>query len=605
MRSLSRLLIALALFALLFVTTLPVCASDRPEILPLDQIKPGMKGEAYTIFAGDTIEKIELEVVGIMPNLLGPGEHIILVLLKGPKVEYTGVVAGMSGSPVYIEGKLAGALSLRFGLFAKEPLAGVTPIESILRANQAAAPAATARGAAADGESTEPAGQPTYPIPPEMASRAGQSAAAGGAYLAPIETPLVFSGFHPTALQTYGSQFAAMGFVATAGGTAAAQPGDADIKPGDMVSMVLMQGDLSVQASCTVSAIIGDQVYVCGHPILGYGPVEMPMARGRVLTTLSSVMSSTKIVNAGGTIGAFGQDRLTGVVGRLGTTPRMIPVELTFASAGQQKTYRFEVVEHPKLTSLLVGMAVSSGIVSRTEYSEGVTFQVSGAIQLKDYPPVSLDNMFAPTDLPQPDGAPVALSIQGIFARIFSNAYQKPNVEKIALRVETLPERRWAVIENAWTSKSEVSPGEEISVKVLLRPYRGQPQIQEIPIQIPAQAAKGQLRVLVSDSETLNRMSRMFTTGPQARLAGLAQLVSLLNRERRNHRLYVTLLQQSPTLLLDNKELPNVPVSQIYVLDQRRATGSAVLLRESVAGEWSVPLNQVIVGQYTLTLTVK
>jgi hypothetical protein len=333
--------------------------------------------------------------------------------------------------------------------------------------------------------------------------------------------------------------------------------------------------------------------------------VDVPMARGRVVTTLASMAASTKIVNAGGTIGTFTQDRLTGVAGKLGPAPRMIPVELTFTGPGQQKVYRFELIEHPKLTPLLVGLTVFNGIVSRTAYGEGVTFQLTGQIQLKDFPPVNMDNMYAPTDFPQPDGAPLALSVQNIFARIFSNAYQKPNVEKISLRVETQPERRWTAIENAWASKSEVSAGEEIIVKVQLRPYRGLPQFQEIPIQIPAQAARGQLRLLVSDADTLNRMSRVLIAGPQARLPGLSQLVTLLNRERRNHRLYVTVLQPSPTLLVEDKELPNAPVSQIHVLDQRRGPGSSVLLRESLTGEWSVALNQVVVGQYTLTLRVK
>lgn len=451
----------------------------------------------------------------------------------------------------------------------------------------------------------EPAAPPTFPISAETAARAGAAAPAGGAYLAPIETPLIFSGFHPLTLATYSSELNSLGFVSTAGGTTPPQPDDAAIKPGDMVSMVLMDGDLNVNGSCTVTAIVGDQVYMCGHPILGYGSVEVPMARGRVVTTLASSLNSTKIVNAAGEIGTFSQDRLTGVVGRLGPAPHMIPVELSFAGSGQDRSYRFGVIDHPKLTPLLVGLAMFNGMVSRTAYSEGMTFQLTGDIQLKDFPPVNLDNMFAPTDLPQPDGVMLALSVQSIFARIFSNAYQKPDVEKVSLRVETLPERRWASVDNAWASKSEVTPGEEITVKVQLRPYRGQPQFQEIPIRIPAQATRGQLRLLVSDADTLNRMNRTLTTGPQARLPGLGQLIAVLNRERRNNRLYVTLLQPTPTLLVEDKVLPNAPVSQIHVLDQRRAPGNSILVRESVAGEWSVPLNQVIVGQYTLTLSVK
>jgi hypothetical protein len=213
--------------------------------------------------------------------------------------------------------------------------------------------------------------------------------------------------------------------------------------------------------------------------------------------------------------------------------------------------------------------------------------------------------MFAPTDQAVPDGMWLALNVQGIFTRIFTNPYERAKIEKVSLRVDSIPERRWATIENAWSEKSEVSPGEEIDVKVLLRPYRGAPFMRSVPISIPAQAAKGPLRIVVSDGDSLNRMSRFFAMGPQSRLAGLEQLITVMNRERRNSRLYVTLVQPTPTLLLQEKELPNAPISQINVLDQRRTQGGSMLLRESTAGEWSLPLNQVISGQFTLTVRVK
>ncbi len=574
----------------------PTVQSEPPAIFPLEKIQPGMTGYAETIFEGDQIERIELEVVGVLPNLLGPKQDIILVRLRGSRVEHTGVAGGMSGSPVYIEGKLAGALSLRFGVFAKEPLAGVTPIENMLNLPFSGADGNRSAG---QNEASRAAG---YPIPGEFAQRLGL---AEGAFLAPIETPLVFSGFHPAALSRYASEFAAFGWVAVPGGTAPARADDALLQPGDMASLVLMQGDLSVQASCTVSAILGDRLLLCGHPVLGYGELVAPMARGRVVTTLASAMSSTKIVNAGGVIGSITDDRLTGVIGRLGPSPRLISMELESVTPAGQQQYRFELVEHAKLTPLLVGLATLNGLIGNPLYGEGQTFRLTGEIDVDGHTPVNLENMFAPTDLPLPDALFIVNSVQTIFTRIFTNSYEAARINRIRLRVEAVPERRWAVIDNAWSEKSEVSPGEEIRVKVLLKPYRGAPFIREIPITIPPQAPKGQLRILVSDSETLNRMSRFFSLGPQSRLGGLEQLIALLNRERRNHRLYVTLLQPNPTLLLEDKELPNAPLSQIRILDQRRTPGSSLLLRESVAGEWSAQMNQVITGQYVISVTVK
>jgi hypothetical protein len=576
------------------------CFAQGLEILPVDQIKPGMKGVAYTIFAGDRAEPMEFEVLGILPNTLGPGQDVILVQLKGEKPYYTGVVAGMSGSPAYIDGKLIGALSLRFGQFSKDPIAGITPIQNIFEAGPGSAPSPTVANSSAQDTSPPSSELRTeYAIPEEYARRIGDG------FLTPIETPLVFSGFHPETLQQFRSQLSALGMLATQGGTAPPRPDDAQIKSGDMASIVLVRGALSLSAACTVTAIVGDQFYVCGHPLFGYGNVQLPLARGRVVTTLASSFNSFKIVNAGGTIGTVTDDRLTAVAGRLGEGPKLIPVDVTVTSPGREKKLDFEIVEHPKLTPLLVAIAAFNGIVTNTHYSEGTTLRLTGQLEIEGHQPVNIENMFAPTDSAAPDGIFAALTVQSIFTRIYTNPYERARLNRISLRVESIPERRWATIESAWSEKSEVSPGEAVNIKVLLRPYRGAPYVREVPIRIPEQASRGPLRILVSDSEGLNRMTRFLTSGPQGRLQGLAQLITVLNRERRNHRLYVALLQPTPTLLLEEKELPNVPLSQINVLDQRRAGSGSFLIRESSAGEWSVPMNQVISGQQMLTITVK
>ncbi len=588
-----------AVVAVLFLA-LPVATQQQKlELMPVAEVKAGMKGTAYTIFAGDQIEPMEFEVLGVMPNTLGPGQDIILVQLKGEKPYYTGIVAGMSGSPAYINGKLVGALSLRFGQFSKDPIGGITPIQNMIEVTrpQKQQMAGSYRAAEA-GEAA--AMRPQYPISAELARQTG-----GGGFLVPIETPLVFSGFHPATLSRFGEQISALGMVATQGGTAEERPDDAQLKPGDMTSVVLVSGALSLNASCTVTAIIGDQVYVCGHPVFGYGDVEMPMARGRVVTTLASSFNSFKIVNAGGTIGTFTQDRLTAVAGKLGSGPKLIPVDLTIASDGQEKKLSFQIIEHPKLTPLLVAISTFNGLVSNTAYSEGTTFRLTGRMDLEGHSPVVLENMFAPTDAGVPDGFFVAINVQGVFTRIYTNQYERARVSRIELRVESIPERKWATIESAWLEKSEVSPGENLNVKVLLRPYRGAPFIRDVPIRIPEQTTKGLVRVLVSDADTLNRTSRFLTAGPLSRLQGLEQLITVLNRERRNNRLYVSLIQPSPTLLLEEKELPNVPLSQSNVLDQRRTGTSSFLLRESNNGEWSLPMNQVISGQQILTIVVK
>src|SRR3984893_3080883 len=230
--------ICLAIFALtfLFGEVAPSRAQQSAETLPLSQVHPGMQGYAYTIFAGDQVEKFDLEVLGIMPNFLGPQQPIILVQLKGPKVEHTGVVAGMSGSPVYFDGKLAGALSLKLGIFTKEPLAGVTPIENMLSLPKGQQPgtmlAETPQGVT-EGELVSTAQH--FEMPTDWTSRLGVPS---GSFLKPIDSPLVFSGFHAAAIRQYADALAVFGMAATQGGTTDARPDDRNIRPGDMVSAV-------------------------------------------------------------------------------------------------------------------------------------------------------------------------------------------------------------------------------------------------------------------------------------------------------------------------------------------------------------------------------
>jgi len=587
------------LVAVLISLFTPALFAADPEIFPLSQVQPGMKGEAYTIFAGDQIEKFDLVVIGVMPNFLAPKESIILVQLLGPKVEHTGVVAGMSGSPVYFEGKLAGALSLKLGQFSKEPLAGVTPIENILSLPKGQSGAIRAEAAPDAGAPASMEAQ--FEIPSDWVSRAGVSS---GSFLTPIASPLVFSGFSGAAIRQFETEFAGYGMAAVQGGSIDARPDDGNIRPGDMVSAVLVEGDLSLQASCTVTAIVDGRVYVCGHPLFGFGSIRMPMARARVLTTLSSQLDSTKIVNVGGTIGSFSQDRVTGVVGGFGTAPKLIPIDMTVATPDGDKHLSFRMMSNPKITPILMGISALNGLVQNSVYGEGTTLHLTGGIEIAGHSSVTLDNLFPPTDSFIPDGFSVSAMVQGVFQRIFANPYETANIERVTLRMEALPERRQMMIEGAWLDKAEAQPGENVTVRVQLRPYRGSPVIRDVKIAIPPQAVRGTtMQILASDSVTLNRMS--IVAGSQARLDSLEQLISVLNRERRNNRLYVTLLDSSPTMVVQDKVMPNVPASQINLLDQRGGPASSLVVRESAAGEWSMPLDQIVQGSTSLSIQIK
>jgi len=584
----------LALTFALFLAPQAMRAQQSTEILPLSQVRAGMQGYAYTIFAGDQVEKFDLEVIGVLDNFLGPKQSIILVQLKGPKVEHTGVVAGMSGSPVYLDGKLAGALSLKLGVFTKEPIAGVTPIQDVLDPPSQAAPAQA---------STQQLG-----LPSEASTR---TTLPSGSALEPIETPLVFSGFQPATLQQFAGQLQGYGFIAAQGGTAAPRPDDGHLAAGDMAGMVLVQGDASVNSACTVTAVQGDRVFLCGHPFLSLGDIQIPMARSRVVTTLSSDLASTKIVNVGGSIGTITGDHLTAVTGKLGAPPAMIPLDLTLLVSGaepaKQKSLHFELINHPKLTPLLVALTTFNGLTQNSLYGEGTTLHLTGEIRLQGHAPVQIENTFAPGDSLSPDGLPIALTMQNVFTRLFVNTFEPAKVDRIILKVESVPGRKSFTIESAWLEKGEAAPGETLRVRVLLRPYRGPARIEETTVRVPEQVARGTtLRILVSDADLLNRASRGFAFGGAGSgPTGLDQLIALLNRERRNDRLYVGLFVPSPTLLWDDKELPNIPLSQINIVDGRPAPGSVQILRESLANESSIPLGGPVSGVISLNLQVR
>lgn len=593
----------------------PAQAPVSAPLMPLSEVRPGMTGTAYTIFAGSQVEAFPLDVIGVMPNFLGPGQAIILVQLKGAKAEHTGVVAGMSGSPVYINGKLAGALSLKLGTFTKEPIGGVTPIEDVIHPQQQIAPASAQTQPGAPNQFTLPDASNGGNDPSTDDSRAlsyprpqNQQPWPSGSSLEPIESPLIFSGVQPETLRAFASQLQSYGFVAAQGGTSsdAGAPADKHLVPGDMAGMVLVQGDLSIASACTVTAVRADDVYLCGHPFLSLGNVQMPLARSDVLTTLSSDLASTKIINVGSPIGTITGDHLTAVTGKLGPAPAMIPLNLTLKADGSEKKLHFELMNHPKITPLLVGITLFNGLTQNNLYGEGTTLHLAATIRIHGHQPVQLESTYAPGDIFTPDGIPLAINVQSVFMRLFTNTHEAPQFDDIDVHVDSQPGRHSFSIESAWLEKGESAPGENIRIRVLVRPYRGVGHIEEATIHVPDQAPRGTtLRVLVSDGELLNRSSRGSGLVGAGSSSGLDQLIAILNRERRNDRLYIGVFAPSPTLLWDDKELPNVPLSEINVIDGRPTPGSVQMLRESLASEASIPLGGPVSGVISLNLQVR
>jgi len=569
--------------------------------MPLDQIHEGMKGTALTVFQGVKPEAMDVEVLGVMRNVNGPKGDIILVRLHGIKPEYTGVVAGMSGSPVYFDGKLAGALAFRIGEFSKEPIAGVTPIEEMLeidaldhrRAPRPAPLRASIPNQSAATQIASPGEDPA--LPAQNSSN----------YLTPIETPLVFNGFSAETLQRYAAQFAAAGIVPVMGiGSASDRKQPEPIEAGSAVSAVLVRGDMDIAATCTVTYVDPQRLLACGHPLLQFGEVDLPMTKATVLATLPSPLNAFKIVNTTETVGAFVQDRQNGIMGVPGRESKMIPVTVAMHSGTSTKEFHYEILNNARLSPLAMMATVFNALHGTNEYGEDITYRMNGVLSVKGYSDVTLRNMFAPQDNGQPAAALAAATIGDRFGRIYSNPFDAPDVQGVKLDFDLVRERRSARLEAARTDMTEARPGDLITVETVIRPYRGERLVRQISIRIPTSTSKGTLRILVSDGDTLDRMRR--GTPMMNRGLGLAPTIALLNKERANDRVYVSLLGSDPEAMVADKVMPTLPLSVMNVMDNMRGTQDMIVLGESSVSEASTDsLDYVVSGAQMLTINIK
>jgi hypothetical protein len=591
----------LSRFVLSYVLSALVCVAavaQEPlavKTISASELQPGMRGVALTVFEGTKPEKMEVEFLGVMRNVNGPRGDVILVRLHGKKPEYTGVVAGMSGSPVYFDGKLAGALAFRIGEFQKEPIAGVQPIASMLEINELdrTMPAEAQKGAAGRN-------------PLSRTSGPGQEADAAEPvnYLRPIETPLLFSGFSEDAVKRFAPQFAAAGITPVMGaGSVSGKAQPEPLEAGSAVSAVLVRGDLNIAATCTVTYLDPQRLLACGHPLLNFGSVDIPMSKATVIATLPSQSNAFKIVDVTEPIGSFVQDRHTGILGRFGQEPEMIPVTLTIRGVPRPKQFHYEVLKNAKLTPVAIMATVYSALRGINEYGEDTTYRMNGAIHVDGYPAVELRNMFAPADGGSPTAYSVAMSLGDRFGRIFDNPYATPKIKSVDLDFDLVRERRSARLESARTDVTEARPGDEIVVETVVRPYRGERIVRQIPVRIPTSTPKGTLRILVSDGDTLDRLRRI---NPMfSRKLDLGSTIALLNKEHANHRLYVSLMEANPEAMVEDKVMPTLPLSVMNVMEGKRGTQDMMVVGESAVNEASTPLDYVISGYQVITVSVK
>jgi len=563
----------------------PSAAPAVTKFFPLAEVKRGMRGVAYTVFEGVNPEPMQVEILGLLRDALGPGQDMILARLHGDKPEYTGVVAGMSGSPVYIDGRLVGALSYRIGQFSKEPIAGITPIESMLQVRDEDG----AAGMRLASVSKEFEGQPQ---------------------MRAIETPLVMGGFSQETVERFGDRFRAMGLTPVVGlggaDSAAVQP--EPLVPGSAVSAVLVRGDLSMAGTCTVTYVDPKRLLACGHPITQYGPVDMPMTKATVLASLASPLNAFKIINTTETVGAFTEDRASAIMGRFGLEARMIPVVVEVVpppadkgAKAEAKTLHFEVLDNRQLTPSAMLVSVYQSLQTNNTAAEELSYRLSGEIDVKGLPTVRMQGLMAQNEL-NPATINAALLVNDRFSKVYGNALDQPVVTGVRLKAEAIPARMTAVLESARLSRMEVRAGDEIEVEAMVHPYQSEARMVRVKMKLPEDLAAGSMRVVVSDGATVDRLT---TKIGAERSVGLADTVAALNRMHANDRVYVTLLDHATQAVLEGEALPQMPLSMANVFEPLKDAQKMQLTGESVVAAGSTDAGYAVSGSQVLNMIVK
>jgi hypothetical protein len=571
-----------------------------------------MIGTAWTVFTGTQPEPMQVEILGVLHGGRGPRHDMILAQLHGAKPEYTGVVAGMSGSPVYIGNKLLGSLSYRIGQFSKDPIAGITPIEQMLEVRDLP-PGSTASDS----------------LP---AANSGALPTAGETNMQAIETPLVMSGFQPEAVRLWQEKMKGTGLdmVAAGGGSSSSSSNSsgssasqaseaaaaAQILPGSAVSAQLVRGDLEIAATCTVTYVDPKQLLACGHPILQAGPVSMPMTATEVIATLASPLNAFKIVNTGAEIGAFTEDRDAAIKGVFGAKARMIPVAISIHRApgagadGAQikpRTLRVEVLDLPMLTPQAVLVSIYNALLESNESSADTSYHVTGKIDLEgadSVPDSAPIDAWASGGDGQPASMMAALSAAEDFSRFYLNSGRQGAIRRVNLDVEVIPRRISVDLESSRiVSSNIVHAGDTVTIEVTVRPYQQPPRNIRIPFTLPARLQPGAVRVLVSDAATLDR------TLDQPRLTAKSQsLDAALAQARAQHaadRVYVSLLEPETQAGMDGRALTGLPLSMANALETLRAGQEATLNGETAITVANSPADGLLGGSQILTVQIE
>jgi hypothetical protein len=590
-----------------------VSTGVNKEFMPLGEVREGMRGTARTVFRGTEPEEFNVEILGVVPGGIGPKQDLIIGRLSGGPADRTGVFAGMSGSPVYVGGKLVGAISYSFP-FSKEPICGITPIEQMLSIFEKKAPGRTAQNVVRKYSFSELASTGSQnSLPNSLSADSGLISsvspnsmlmAVAGQSFRPIATPITFSGFSQVTLDKFAPQLLQAGLlpVNATGGTSAITPMKKaepnTLLGGRSVSMHLARGDYGLAAAGTVTFRDGEKVYAFGHPFLGLGTSDLAMSESHVVTVVPSVNNSFKLAVADSLVGSMTQDRATGVFGSLGSSPKMIPVRLALTtSRGQSQVLNFEIARDETLTPILLNITIYNALISQERSIGDSTISINGAITLKNQKAVKVLRRFGGSQALQLAAGAVAIPVNALLRGQFDDL----DFDRIDVDLKIDDGSDSAMLERLAIDRNQVRAGDTVELQAFARTTSGSVFVERIPLTIDAGLAPGIYSVMVGDGAAIQRNEAVQQFVPK----DLGELIDTINKVRLQDRLYAKLFRTSSGLVIGTSEMPNLPPSVLATMNNDRMSGGTKPSLQSVIKVSDIPPAKfVITGEQTLTFEV-
>ena len=597
--------------AVLFSALLIICLSlggNEVSIptLPLNEVKAGMKGKGKTVFEESKVEDFDVEILGILYNV-EPKKSIIIAKLDSAILEKSGVVQGMSGSPIYIDGKLVGAVAYSFGAFSKEAIVGITPIGEMLAISGKELPKTSffSRLPVKKYLSLEELFELNKNFFPPSSSFISE-----GQSISPLLVPLVFVGFSSRVFEAAKPFFSRSGFIPVRGGPSGqslekiALPNLA-LQAGDPVAIELVEGDMSVAAVGTVTCVNGNRVLAFGHPIYNLGAVDYAMTKAKVITVIPSLSSSFKLAVPDALVGRFYQDRSSGLLGELGKFPQLVPINIKiFSEREGAKDFKIRIVKDQILTPFLVNVSLSNILSSEERAVGDLSLELDGDIYLDNGMSVHLEDFFSGNF----DNSVISISnlLTAVVYLLTNNEFRDLGIHRIDLAIDASEELKLSYLEKVWLDKYEVSPGERIQMKVYSRTFRGESILQTVEIYAPSLPSGSEFYLVIGDAESMHQieMGQYKTAAFVPR--SLEQLIRLLGSLRKNNRIYFKIIASKPGLFLKGEEMPNLPPSMKSMFSSSRAAASyPTELNKSTLSEYQLPLPYVFKGAAIIPIKIK